>query len=118
MREGVAELVGMPPGVAGFVRPQDRVSILATVTPSEQPTRTQYLVQNVEVLAVGRSAATGDGDTVIDGGERVLLTLALTADEVEKVALALAEGELYFTLVPAGQPDQGTTGRTVDDLFS
>jgi hypothetical protein len=44
--------------------------------------------------------------------------LALTADEVEKVALALAEGELYFTLVPSGQPDQGTTGRTVDDLFS
>ena len=122
--------VGIPAGVAGFIRAGDLVSLIATVeTPgvtttdadgnvSEEPgeVRTQYLLQGIEVLAVGRRtvAAEEDDQAPIDS---VLLTIALQPEDAERTVFAVENALLYFTLLPDGADPQGTPGRTIDDLF-
>jgi hypothetical protein len=47
----------------------------------------------------------------------VLLTLALTPSQAEKLAYAVFEGDIYFTLVPNGQRPATTPGRTQANAF-
>lgn len=133
--------VGVPPGVAGYVRPGDHISVLAhievpepvapvigpdgnPVQPEQQgpeETRAQFLVQDVEVLAVGRRVLTtnerGEQQDEVQQTESVLATLAVNDQQAEQLVFALHEGTLYFTLLPEGSEVQDTPGRTFDDLF-
>jgi pilus assembly protein CpaB len=128
--EALAVRVGMPPGVADFIRAGDLVSLIATLeTPgatttdaegnvTEEPgeVRTQYLLQGIEVLAVGRqTVAPEDDQALIDS---VLLTVALQPEDAERVVFAIENASLYFTLLPDGADPQDTPGRTIDDLFN
>lgn len=121
-RQAVSEELGIPPGVAGFVRAGDRVSVVAQLEvsgPAGAEPRVQYLLQGVQVLAVGqRIVVEGDARTEDQLQQRVLLTLALTPAEVEKLAFAMFNGQIYFTLLPPGQQPAGTPGRTRDSAFS
>lgn len=118
--------VGVPPGVAGFVRPGDRVSILAQLDVDddgeEEETRTQYLVQAVEVLAVGQHVvvSTDEGEQesdVRESEERILFTLAVTPDDAEKLAYANWQGSLWFTLLGDDDEPVTTSGRTAQTAF-
>lgn len=133
--------VGIPPGVAGFIDPGDLVAILvnaeipedgtipaegtevATTEDKRRPT-VQFLLQGVEVLAVGqRVTVTVDGqpqDTVQRSDGSMLMTLALTPTQAEQLAFAQFHGDLYFTLLPDSYEDTGpftTGGRTFQNLF-
>ncbi len=130
--EALSIQVDVPPGVAAFVRSGDQVSLLATV--SEPPTievaedgtevedpgeiRTQYLLQGIDVLAVGRRIVTEEGeDGIQQPAEQVLLTVALEPEDVERAVFAIENALLYFTLLPEDAEPQGTPGRTFADLF-
>ena len=130
--EAMSVQVEVPPGVAGFVRPGDRVSLLATVVPPPTVTvqedgtvtedlgdpRTQYLLQGIEVLSVGQLVVTEEGE---DGVQRptaqVLLTIALVPEDVERAVFAVENADLYFTLLPEDAEPADTPGRTLTDLF-
>ena len=130
--EAMSVQVEIPPGVAGFVRPGDRVSLVATVVPPPtvtiqedgtvtedlgEPT-SQYLLQGIEVLSVGQLVVTEEGeDGVQRPTEQVLLTIALVPEDVERAVFAVENAELYFTLLPEDAEPAETPGRTLADLF-
>jgi pilus assembly protein CpaB len=128
--EAVAVEVGIPPGVAGYIRGGDRVSLIATLeapgatttdadgTVTEEPgdVRTQYLLQAIEVLAVGQRTTQAEGDQAPQSS--VLMTVALQPEDAEKLVFAIENASLYFTLLPEDAEPQDTPGRTLDDLFS
>ena len=129
--EAVSVQVGIPPGVAGFIRSGDRVSLIATLTAPgpeveeeddvEQPdeTRTQYLLQGIDVLAVGQRVAGADeGDDIQEGTGQVLMTVALEPEDAERLVFAIENASLYFTLLPDDAEPADTPGRTFGNLFN
>ena len=130
--EALAVEVGVPPGVAGFVRAGDRVSLIATVeepgvvetaedgTIIEQPGEalSRYVLQGIEVLSVGQRVVTEEGeDGVQEQSGRVLLTVALEPEDAERMVFAIQNALLYFTLLPEDAEPADTPGRTLADLF-
>lgn len=121
-RQAMAVEVDAPPGVAGFVQTGSRVSIIAHLDVIEGKStlepRSQFVLQNIAVLAVGRRiapvAAGGREEARSEDGpsEKVMLTLAVTAGEAEKLSYAVREGDLYFTLLPPDGAAVKTPGRT------
>lgn len=126
--QAVSVQVSVVPGVAGFIEPDDTVSVLATLDNVADPddedapsaTRTQYLLQNVVVLAVGQRVVTGENaPRIARSDENYIFTLALEAEDVEQLVFANAQGSLTFTLLPDDeQPEVDTPGRTLDNTFS
>ena len=82
--------------VAGFVTPGTRVDVLLTGTPAgtgEQQTTT--VLQNVAVIAANRTlerSATGEAQN------STVITLLVSPDDAEKVALAGTEGHIQLAL--------------------
>lgn len=126
--QAMAVEVPTPPGVAGFVQPGDHVSIIAKAESQAGGEATvKFLVQDVEVLAVGRRVAgarqaqsqpTTQPPGLNAGQAKVLVTLALKAAEAEQVAYAVFQGDIYFTLLPRDAKPQITSGRAANNLFS
>lgn len=136
--------VEVPPGVAGYLQPGDNISVIAHIaapaaanqvigpdgtlqpapetTEGAEETRAQFLVQGIEVLAVGRRVVVtteeGTQQDQVEQTESVLATVAVTDEDAERLVFALSEGDLYFTLLPEGYEPQGTPGRTFEDLFA
>jgi pilus assembly protein CpaB len=128
--EAIAVEVGIPPGVAGYIRAGDRVSLIATVeapgatttddegnvTQQAGELRSQYLLQAIEVLAVGQRTVQAEGEQAPQGS--VLMTVALEPEDAERLVFAINNASLYFTLLPEDAEAQDTPGRTLDDLFN
>jgi len=128
--EAIAVEVGIPPGVAGYIRTGDRVSLIATIeapgattteadgTVTEEPgeARSQYLLQSIEVLAVGQRSAAAEGEEAVGGS--VLMTVALVPADAERLVFAIENASLYFTLLPPDAEPQDTPGRTLENLFN
>lgn len=138
-RQAMSIEVDVPSGVSQFIQRGSRVSLIAELAapsgsgaaPAEgQPAaadpqenvRAQYLLQNLEVLAVGQrlvTTTTGEGeDQVQQTQDRVLLTLAVSPEDAEKLTLAIFEGQVYFTLLPPDQEPVETSGQTLDTIFN
>lgn len=128
-RMAISLEVAIPPGVAGFVQQGSRISILAELEAPKRGQRNvyerkvQFILQDVEVLAVGQRTVTvqqgqGTQQTTTTSENRVLTTLALTAVQAEKLAYAVLNGNIYFTLLPdQGHKAYPTQGRTRDNPF-
>ena len=84
-------------GVAGFVLPGTRVDVLVTVdqlAKYEEPT-TKLILQNITVLAAGQTVQEneqGEPQTV------TVVTLVVTPDEGEKLALSSSKGRIQLAL--------------------
>lgn len=124
--QAVSVQVGIPAGVASFVEAGDHVSVIAKVEDGgaggSQTSHVQYLIQDVEVLAVGqrvvtKTSQTGNQSTTQTDGE-ILMTLAVSPADAEKIVYGTLAGQIYFTLVPPGQAPVTTPGRTASNLFS
>jgi len=82
--------------VAGFVTPGTRVDVLVTGTPTgnnEQETTT--VLQNIAVLASGHTlerTATGEAQNT------AVITLLVSPDDAEKLALANQQGHIHLSL--------------------
>jgi pilus assembly protein CpaB len=113
--------VNTPPGGGGFVAPGSHVSVLAHLTIAQGSSagpRVQFILQNIQVLGVGQRTlstsqpATPNSQQVATSTDRTLLTLAVTPSDAEKLAFALFEGDIYFTLLGDDVKPVHTSGRT------
>ena len=98
-------------GVAGYVLPGNRVDVIATASPTNQPTDTtsKVVLSNVQVLTSG-SRIEPDKDK----GKPVpvtVVTLLVNPDQAERLALASTEGKIQLALRnPMDQGSPVTTG--------
>lgn len=87
-------------GVAGFVVPGTRVDVVVTVRGSgaQQEGMARVVVSNVQVLTAGtrydQEKATKDGAPI----PATVVTLLVTPDQAERIALAGNEGQITLTL--------------------
>lgn len=82
-------------GVAGFVVPGTRVDLAVTVA-RQQESMSRVVVSNVEVLTAGTNI-----DQSKKGGQPIaasVVTLMVTPDDAERVALASSEGKIILML--------------------
>jgi len=108
-------------GVSGFVFPGNRVDILVTMTMKSggegQNALTKIVLENVLVLATGSEVDTSgkqEKPTQVD-----VITLEVTPEEGEKLALAASEGKLQLALRNFNDTaDVFTRGATVPALMS
>jgi pilus assembly protein CpaB len=108
--------------VAGFITPGDKVGLVLTLKKTDangnQVDKTQFLLQNVQVLAVGATALANtanqsSGGRVDQGrGSQNLtaVTLAVRKQDVERVVYAAENGSIYLTLMPPNAVPQGPDG--------
>lgn len=110
----VAVNVAPPQGLAQYAQPGDLVNVFVTIqgTPADG-TITRLLLSNIQVLA-NRSA--GADQSSASGGQ-VLLMLALTPDQAERVIFSKEQGSLWFGLVRPGDEPASTNGRTAQNLL-
>ena len=83
--------------VAGFVQPGTRVDVLATGLPGTgNEVQTNTVLENVAVIAVGRSLL----DRVISNENQnaAVITLLVSPDDAQKLALASQEGHIQLAL--------------------
>ncbi|MGH9329606.1 MAG: Flp pilus assembly protein CpaB, partial [Vicinamibacterales bacterium] len=85
-------------GVAGYVLPGTRVDVLATGSPSRTnaETITKVVLQNIQVLTAGTRIERDDKE-----GKPVqvtVVTMAVTPEQAERLALASTEGKIQLAL--------------------
>lgn len=84
-------------GVAGFVVPGTRVDVVVTLSRREQESLSRVVVSNVQVLTAGTKY---DQEQAKDGKPvpSTVVTLLVTPEDAERIALAAAEGQIMLTL--------------------
>ncbi len=99
-------------GVAGFVLPGDRVDVVMT-RQLEQGAYSDIVLQNVRVLGIDQSAdERADKPAVVKA-----VTVEVTTEDAQKVALASSVGALSLALRRIGENGQSPARRvTVSDL--
>lgn len=106
-------------GVAGFITPDDHVNVIVAAKVRKDPQAkfdpmapdniAAFMVQNVQVLAVGQQAqSTSDksGDSANQQKNRGLVTLAVDGQDAERLAFAQQNYAIYLTLVPPSYAPQ------------
>ena len=89
-------------GVAGLLVPGDKVNILVADTSGNQ----RVLYQNVNIIAIGTTAAPQPGETqAVSNPGSGLITFAVPPEAASRIAFASSQrGGLYLTLVPQDNP--------------
>jgi pilus assembly protein CpaB len=105
-------------GVSGFIAPNDRVDVIATVVPpgrGDGEKISKIVLQNKRVLSVAQNVEQkGDKAQVARS-----ITLELTPEESEKLSVAALEGTLTLALRGVGDDSAvQTTGSTKRDLLA
>ncbi len=106
-------------GVAGFVVPGTRVDVMVTLPGKAQneDSTTRVVVSNAQVLTAGTRY---DQEKAKDGAPipSTVVTLLVTPDDGERVALAASEGQIMLTLRnPLDQDATSTSGVRTAGLF-
>jgi pilus assembly protein CpaB len=93
--------------VGGFAGPGTRVDVLVTGNPagSSEP-QTETILQNILVLAVG---AKTDRSQTGEPQNATVVTLLVSPEDAEKLALASQEGRIQLVLRNSGDTKQETT---------
>ena len=104
--------------VAGFVTPGDKVSLVLTMKRGDRD-RSQFLIQDVQVLAVGNTAlanaaAQGGGRVNQGKGQVAAVTLSVREKDVEQVVYAAEHGSIYMTLLAQDAKPLPKTGGATD----
>jgi len=99
-------------GVARLVVPGDHVNLMLTTDKQNGEKETQFVLQDVKVLAVGNTTSIQPGENApqatqlaagqaktVDSG---LMTFAVAAIDAERVVNASEVGSIHLTLVPDG----------------
>ena len=84
-------------GVAGFVVPGTRVDVLVTLSRQQTDSMSRVVVSNVQVLTAGTKY---DQDAAKDGRPvpSTVVTLLVTPEDAERIALAGSVGQITLTL--------------------
>jgi pilus assembly protein CpaB len=114
-RRGMSVRVDDVTGVSGFIMPGSRVDVLVAGSPDgEQIQRSKIVLQNVEVLAIGRNVEQGDGRPI----DAPTVTLLVSPSEAETLALAARYEPVRLAL--RGYQDESvvaTPGMSAPALF-
>jgi pilus assembly protein CpaB len=109
-------------GVASLLVPGDKVNLMLLVqAEGGAGTEARYLFQNVNILAIGATAAPQAGETqAATNPGSGLITFAVPAHAAEKIALAASggAGEIYLTLVPPDNQPQPVPPVNAGNLFT
>lgn len=106
-------------GVAGFVVPGTRVDVMVTLTgrQQQQESLTRVVVSNAQVLTAGTKY---DQENAKEGKPipTTVVTLLVTPEDGERVALAASEGQIMLTLRnPMDTSPTATSGIRTTALF-
>lgn len=82
--------------VAGFVQPGSRVDVLATGIHGTSENQTTTVLENIAVIAVGRSLL--DRFSAGDTANASVITLLVSPDDAQKLTLASQEGRIQLAL--------------------
>ncbi len=107
-------------GVAGFIHPGNRVDVLVTLPESKAAGKsiTKIVLENILVLATGTELEQPSGKQEKPAQVDVV-TLEVTPEEGEKLALAATEGKLQMALRNYSDTDEvGTRGTTIPALLA
>jgi pilus assembly protein CpaB len=103
-------------GVSGFVLPGDRVDVLVTVDPRNpnEDAVTRTVLQNTEVLAAGQKTEQQDNKPITVQA----VTLLVSPDGAETLALALHEGKIHLVLRnPEDQDETKVASLSTDEML-
>ncbi len=109
-------------GVSGFLRAGAMVDVVVVIIPSEAATTnrdpiSKVVLQNIKVLASGQNLDKPKNEREAESVKAV--TLQVTPEQVEKLALAATEGKLRLVMRNAtDQGDEQTTGVNKQMLLS
>ncbi len=96
--------------VAGFVQPGTRVDVLATGTQgSGNERQTTTVLENVAVIAVGKTL---DRSSSTDAQTAPVITLLVSPDDAQKLALVSQEGRIQLSLRNPLDTKKGGIGAT------
>lgn len=91
----VTVAVNVVSGVGGFILPKTRVDVLATIALAKrEQVTTKMILQNVRVLAVDQTFKKDDDNPMTVQS----VTMLVSPQNAEKLALAASEGKLQLTL--------------------
>jgi pilus assembly protein CpaB len=86
-------------GVAGFVAPGTNVDVVVTIRAGSEGSMSRVVVSNVQVVTVGtRSDQQNANAKDPQRPASSVVTLMVTPDDAERIALASAEGQIILTL--------------------
>jgi pilus assembly protein CpaB len=106
-------------GVAGFIKPGDRVDVMVTINPSRsgESVLAKLVLSNTLVLATGTETERKGGNE--KATPVTVITLEVTPEEAEKLALSTTEGKLRLALRNPMNTDVALTkGATINSLLS
>jgi pilus assembly protein CpaB len=105
-------------GIAGMVQPNSRVDVMLTTTDAtaQRAQVSKLFMSNMRVLSVGARVTRGDDGQPINAPT---VTLEVTPEEAERLALATREGAVQLVLRGYGDPDSvKTSGAKRGDLLT
>jgi len=106
-------------GVAGFIKPGDRVDVMVTINPSRsgEGVLAKLVLSNTLVLATGTETERKGGNE--KATPVTVITLEVTPEEAEKLALSTTEGKLRLALRNPINTDVALTkGATINSLLT
>jgi len=103
-------------GISGLIQPNSRVDVLVTIQDVNSDRRVAKLfMENMRVLSVGTEI---QRDREGDPNRATTVTLGVTPDEAERLAIAMNTGAIQLVLRGYGDPDSvRTTGATSVDVL-
>ncbi|MBW3591712.1 MAG: Flp pilus assembly protein CpaB [Actinobacteria bacterium] len=112
--------LGVPQGVARYIQPGAETNVYVTykdrpdVGNGAESTVTQLVLSNVKVLANRPAALNVNQEQAEEAGQtaEILLTVAVTPDEAEKLIFAKENGFVWLGLVNPGDAPVASGGRT------
>jgi len=107
-------------GVSGFIHPGHRVDVLVSIAKSDkiQQPITKIVLENIPVLAVGTEVEQAAGQKEKPAQVDVI-TLEVTPEEGEKLALSATEGKLQLALRNYTDTEEvQTRGTTIPNLLA
>ncbi|MEO5589056.1 MAG: Flp pilus assembly protein CpaB [Gemmatimonadaceae bacterium] len=104
-------------GISGLLQPQSRVDVLVTIKEANSERQVAKLfMSNMLVLSVGTEVQRDTQGKPIDA---TTVTLAVTPEEAERLAIAMNTGAIQLVLRGYGDPDSvRTKGATSGDVLS
>jgi pilus assembly protein CpaB len=117
-KRAVAVKVDKVIGVAGFIHPNNRVDVLVTLNPEKAKTgMTKTVLENILVLAAGpelEAKGKEEKQSPVD-----VVTLEVSPEEAEKLALAATEGRILLVLRNFSDTEEVLTkGMTIPVLLA
>ena len=108
-------------GVSGFIMPGTLVDIVVVITPPKgsgnEEMISKIVLQNIKVLANGQNIDKPKDDREVERSIRAV-TLQVTPEQAEKLALASSEGKLQLVMRNSvDQADEQTTGANKRSLL-